>query len=192
MSPSIISFPTIFLISSIILFSSPKATVAVPSLVQKACSNYTKNIDEKLCLSVLESMPSITSTIDRFTLTIAIIEAGISNSTKTHAHVVRMLGRGRPEERGAYKVCKVSYDQVVTRFKSSLRQVRSREFVSPTYELLTASTDCVDSCESALATYKVIDRVLMRDNKIVTVFGISAISVIDDMVQLGSPPPHRR
>ncbi|KAL1533463.1 hypothetical protein AAHA92_33343 [Salvia divinorum] len=192
MSPSIISFPTILLISSIILLSYPKHIAATPPLIQRACSNSSINIDTKLCLRILPFIPRISSAKDLLNLSIAIMESGVSYSTNTLAHVEHVLKRTRAKtgaRADAFGQCKVAYGQVVERFTSALEEVRRREYVAPTYELLTASTDCIKNCGSALALAKVEDKIIWRSGKIMPIFGLSAFSVIDELDRSAATPP---
>lgn len=80
MSPSIVSFPSVLLISAI-------AAVSSPSLIQFACS------DNQVCVRLLESMPEIAAAKDLLSLSLAI--AGISNSTNTQAYVKKALNHSK-------------------------------------------------------------------------------------------------
>ncbi|KAL6525125.1 hypothetical protein OROMI_030718 [Orobanche minor] len=184
MSPSIISFPNIFIISLIlILISTPQNTVANhPSLIQRACSNDSTDVDTELCLRVLPFVPSVASAKDLSSLLIAIIKAGISNSTNTRAHIEKVLNNqtnAEPRGKEAFRECKLSYDQVVELFTGALEVVGIRDYEAASYSLLIASTDKIKSCQGALTSQKVEDRIIFRANKIVLVFGLSAFTVIE-------------
>lgn len=192
------SIPTIFfIISSILTLTLTLTTVASasrpPPLVRRACSNASVNIDTELCMKVLGSVPSVASARDLVGLSVSIIEAGISNSTNTRSHVEHVLNRtggGKQGAKEAFEECKVAYDQIVVRFGSALREVKVKEYLAPTYDLLTASTDCVSSCRRAMERADVADEIVSRGNRIVPVFGISAFSVVGELDQL-TPPPRR-
>ncbi|KAH6759097.1 hypothetical protein C2S51_019332 [Perilla frutescens var. frutescens] len=151
-------------------------TPSPPPLIQKACSNSSRTIDTELCLRVLESIPKVATTKDLQSLAIAIIESGISNSTDTRTHIEAAL-----KGSGAANECKYAYDQVVERLGEALHEVKIHEYLYPSYELLTASTDYVKLCDAALAKEKVEDEVISIGNKVVPIFGISACLIVEEL-----------
>lgn len=189
MSPSI---PTLFFIISSILTLTAVAGAAPPPLVRKACSNASAYIDTDLCLEVLGSVPSVASARDLVGLSVSIIEAGISNSTSTQRHVADRVGAAGRAAKEAFEECKVAYDQIVVRFRSALNEVKAKEYLMPTYDLLTASTDCVSSCRMAMERADVADEVVESGNKFVPIFGISAYSIVSELDKLNPRRPPRR
>lgn len=105
-------------------------------------------------------------------------------------HVLNSTRAKSRARAAALRECRVAYGQVAKRFASAAREVRRGEYVAPTYELLTASTDCVNSCGEALESRRVGDEFVWRSGKAVAVFGLSAVTVIDQLDRPAPPPFH--
>ncbi|KAH6821057.1 hypothetical protein C2S53_006485 [Perilla frutescens var. hirtella] len=199
-SNSIISFPTL-LFTSFILFiistsispvqcSRPPTMAPTPSsppLFHKACSDACLTLDTELCLIILESIPKVVSAKDLDSLAIAIIEAGISNSTNTRAHIEATLNGKALED------CKYAHDGIIDHFSWALVGVKNHVYELPSLALIQGGWDYVPICNKALAKQKVEeDEVISRGNKAVPIFGLSACGIVQELDDLHkvAPPPY--
>ncbi|KAH6821059.1 hypothetical protein C2S53_006487 [Perilla frutescens var. hirtella] len=156
-------------------------------LFHKACSNSYIRLDTELCLRILESIPKVVSAKDLQSLAIAIIEAGISNSTNTRTHIEATLNGKALDD------CKYAHDGVIDQFSAALQDVKIHLYDYPSLALLEGSSDHVKLCDASLAKQKVgEDDVISRGNKAVPIFGLSACGIVEELEDLYkvAPPPY--
>ncbi|KAH6801405.1 hypothetical protein C2S52_001869 [Perilla frutescens var. hirtella] len=173
----------------LLIISTSISPVQCSSLFHKACSNACLPFDTELCLRILESIPQVVSAKDLDSLAIAIIEAGISNSTNMRTHIEATL-KGR-----ALDDCKYAYDGVIDHFSAALQEIKIYHiYDDPSLALMEGSADYVESCDKALAKQKVEeDDVISRGNRAVPIFGLSACGIVQELEQLNNkdaPPPY--
>lgn len=183
MSSSIASTLMIIFIHSIFLLISTPTTASSSVLIEQACSTAKNDFGLKLCIQVLQSQPKVASAKTLFALSIQIIESGISRSTDTLSYMESLLKRSStdPNLQVAVQDCKSAYDAVIVSLKSALGEVEIKEYQTATYDLLVASTDNIQVCERAMTSKQVKDEIISSGNKIVPIFGLSALGVVEKL-----------
>lgn len=168
----------------LILIQTPNSTSS-NALLNQACNTTRKGINPKTCLEVLEPLPKVASAKNLFDLSIAIVESGISRSTDTRTHIEGLLKKAgmNANLKGAMQSCKSAYDGVIGSLKSALSEIKIKEYETATYDLLIASIDDVQVCENAVASKGIKDEIIIKGNKIVPIFGLSAYNVVDQLLR---------
>ncbi|KAL6524943.1 hypothetical protein OROMI_030536 [Orobanche minor] len=186
--PTMSSSSTISIsISSIfLLFLMPNiiVTSAKNTLIEKVCSDLRLMSKSKLCIQVLQSRPKIISATNLYDLSIVIMQSGISNATRTRAHIENILKKPnvKPDLKAPLQDCKSSYDLVILSFNSALREVKDdKEYDTATYDLLIGSTDYIQPCLDGVASGKIKDSTISNGNNVVPIYGLSAYRAIESL-----------
>ncbi|KAL8511720.1 hypothetical protein ACS0TY_018230 [Phlomoides rotata] len=182
----------VFILFTFLSFSKPNLVIShTPNWLKETCNqdNVKYVVDPDLCLKILKSHKKIVSSTNQIDLLIAVIESGISNGTKTRTHVKNMLKRKKldPNLKGALQECKSSYDSAIWSLNSALLEVKDGDYLTPSYDLLIASTDNIDRCANAAALEEIKDATILIGNKVLPMFGFIGFNVVNDLFD-NQPP----
>lgn len=169
----------VFIPFILLLFSTPHAASS-STLINKICASTRKDFSVKLCDQVLQSEPRVASATNLYDLSVGIIRSGISRSKRTRRHIKSLLKKNStdPNMKGALQECKSSYDWVIGSLNSALAEVNQKVYDTATYDLLLSGTDCIRNCEEVVASKVIKDKIIVRGNKLVQVFGLSAYEAV--------------
>ncbi|XP_073304690.1 uncharacterized protein [Primulina huaijiensis] len=114
-------------------------------------------------------------------MSIALIEAGISNATKTRSYVQKLLKRRglKPDYKYVLQQCDSGYEHFGWSFASALGEVKEGEYDISTYDLQVGSTDNIDECRNAMSSKNVRDVAISRGNDFLFLIGEVGINTVD-------------
>ncbi|KAL8507210.1 hypothetical protein ACS0TY_017935 [Phlomoides rotata] len=92
-----------------------------------------------------------------------------------------------PNLKGALQECKSSYDSAIWSLNSALLEVKDGDYLTPSYDLLIASTDNIDRCANAAALEEIKDATILIGNKVLPMFGFIGFNVVNDLFD-NQPP----
>ncbi|KZV20083.1 invertase inhibitor [Dorcoceras hygrometricum] len=152
-------------------------------MIRDVCASTRKQIelDNKFCIETLASEPRIVAATDLVKMSLALIEAAMSNATKTRDYAKKLLKQPglKPDNIYVMQQCDRGYFSCYMSFWSALRETQEKEYDYASYDIKIAFTDNVDWCRNALTSKKVNDEVLSRGNEFIFVFGAVAFVTLD-------------
>ncbi|KZV20084.1 invertase inhibitor [Dorcoceras hygrometricum] len=181
-----VSMGMAFFASAILVSSFTKVVGASSStpMIRDACARTRHQIDLEFCIETLASEPRIVAARDLVKMSLALIEAAMSNATKTRDYVKKLLKQPglKPDQRYVMQQCDSGYSDCYISFRSALTEAQGKDYVTATYDVKIAFTDNVDSCRNALTSKKISDGVLSRGNEFIYVFGAVAFDSLDRLI----------
>ncbi|XP_073120969.1 uncharacterized protein [Henckelia pumila] len=172
-----------FLASALFLSSVPKVAGCNSSLILDVCGSTRKevNLDQRICVATLESEPGVVAAKDLVSVSIALLEAGISNATKTRSYVQKLLKQPglKPDHKYVLQKCDRGYEHFGWSFGSALGEVKEKEYDTATYDIKIGYTDNIDECRNALSSKNVKDVAVSKGNEFIYVFGSVAFNTVD-------------
>ncbi|XP_073020915.1 uncharacterized protein [Primulina eburnea] len=166
-----------FLASALVLSSIPEVASTSPSpLIKDVCGSTAKEIkalDPKICAETLVSEPRVVAASNLVSMSIALLEAGISNATKTRSYVQKLLKRRglKPDYKYVLQQCDGGYENFGWSFVSALGEVKEGEYDTATYDIKVGYTDNIDECQNALSSKNVRDYAISRGNDFLVLIG---------------------
>ncbi|XP_075483836.1 uncharacterized protein LOC142523997 [Primulina tabacum] len=174
-----------FLLSTLLLSSIPEVAICTsPSpLIKDVCGSTAKEVklDPKICAETLVSEPRVVAASNLVSMSIALIEAGISNATKTRSYVQKMLKRRglKPDYKYVLQQCDSGYEHFGWSFASALGEVKEGEYDTATYDIKVGYTDNIDECRNALSSKNVKDGAISRGNAFLFLIGEVGFNTVD-------------
>ncbi|KZV20085.1 invertase inhibitor [Dorcoceras hygrometricum] len=183
-----VSIAMAFFASAILVSSFTQVAGASSStpIIRDVCASTGKQfqLDNKFCIETLSSESRIVAATDLVKMSLALIEAAMSNAAKTRDYVKNMLKQPglKPDHRYVMQQCDIGYSNCYLSFGSALGETQEKEYFTATYDVKIAFTDNVDFCRNALTSTKIQDEVLSRGNNFIYVFGAVAFDSLDRLI----------